>query len=233
MNQPPNPELFLVEDDRDIRDLLSIVLAHAGYSLTCFGEAESFLAETRRRSPDCVLLDIQMPGASGLDALTKLTARHFDAPVIIMSAHCKTRMVVEAIKRGAFDFIEKPFEPATVVERVRDALERSMQHKASQHVRQPLGFRGANLLTAREREVLERISAGDTSKEAACRLGISPRTVQIHRSRIMEKLKAKNTAELMRIVLNSEASSVGRAEPDDVAFRDLERKSLSRESFSP
>ena len=122
MDQWPNPELFLVDDDIHVRDLLSTVFGAAGYKLTCFGESNSFLTEARKRTPTCVLLDIHMPGCSGLDTLTKIDAHHFGAPIVIMSGQGEIPVVVDAVKRGAFDFIEKPFEIEEVLVRVRAAM---------------------------------------------------------------------------------------------------------------
>jgi two-component system, LuxR family, response regulator FixJ len=205
-----NHEIFLVENDGEIRDLLAAVLELAGYTLTRFAEIDSFSAEIRKRTPECVLLDIQMPGMSGLDALARVDTRKFKAPVIVLSAHRNIRMVVEAIKRGAFDFIELPCAPDGIVERVQHAVHCWRHDKAKYYVSRgrPDGFPGEELLTSREREVLARITAGDSSKEVAFRLGISFRTVQVHRARIMDKLKAKNTADLVSIALNAKAQIV-------------------------
>jgi FixJ family two-component response regulator len=187
MDQWPNPELFLVDDDIHVRDLLSTVFGAAGYKLTCFGESNSFLTEARKRTPTCVLLDIHMPGCSGLDTLTKIDAHHFGAPIVI----------------------EKPFEIEEVLVRVRAAIEGWNRKASNRHAvaRQPGKFHRQELLTPREHEVLAQIAKGNANKDAAVQLGISPRTVEVHRFRIMEKLQAKNAADLMRIVLSWDAST--------------------------
>jgi two-component system response regulator FixJ len=209
MDQWPNPELFLVDDDIHVRDLLSTVFGAAGYKLTCFGESNSFLTEARKRTPTCVLLDIHMPGCSGLDTLTKIDAHHFGAPIVIMSGQGEIPVVVDAVKRGAFDFIEKPFEIEEVLVRVRAAIEGWNRKASNRHAvaRQPGKFHRQELLTPREHEVLAQIAKGNANKDAAVQLGISPRTVEVHRFRIMEKLQAKNAADLMRIVLSWDAST--------------------------
>ncbi|MGH6725550.1 MAG: response regulator transcription factor [Pseudolabrys sp.] len=213
ITQQARPELFLVDDDFHIRDLLSIVFEMAGYRLTSFGESESFLTEARNRTPACVILDIHLPGCSGLDALTKVDAHHFGAPIVIMSAQGEIPVVVDAIKRGAFDFIEKPFDTEVLIARVGAAIDGWNRKEIAGHAaaRQPHSFRGQDLLTRRECEVLAQIAKGDSNKEAARQLGISPRTVEVHRFRIMDKLQAKNVADLMRIVLSRDASTGARS----------------------
>ncbi len=210
--QRASPELFLVDDDFHVRDLLSTVFAAAGYRLTCFADGESFLAEARNRTPTCVLLDIHMPGCSGLDTLTRLDAHHFGAPIVIMSGQGEIPVVVDAIKRGAFDFVEKPFETEELLARMRAAIAGWNRNAVAGRAatRQLYNFRGQELLTPRECEVLAQIAKGDSNKEAARQLGISPRTVEVHRFRIMEKLQAKNAADLMRIVLSWDSSMASR-----------------------
>ncbi len=202
------PELFIVDDDALVRDALSIVFSHEGFQVTGFAEGGSFLAAARSHTPSCVLLDIQMPGRSGLDVLKELDARHYDAPVFIISARGDIPTAVEAIRHGAFDFIEKPFELETVATRVRAAVaawgRRPAKGGADLWSRR---FPGQEQLTPREREVLEQIAGGASNKEAGWLLGISPRTIEVHRARIMEKIGAKNAADLVRIVL-SEAREV-------------------------
>jgi two-component system, LuxR family, response regulator FixJ len=203
MQQRSRDELFLVDDDVHLHDLLSIVFTDAGFALTCFAESEPFLAEARKRTPTCVLLDIHMPGCSGLETLSKIDAHHYRAPIIIMSGQGEIPVVVDAVKRGAFDFVEKPFKTDYLVTRVRAAIDgwtrRTTVRAAAGPPRQ---FRGQELLTPREHEVLVQIATGSSNKETAHQLGISPRTVEVHRFRIMDKLQAKNAVDLTRIVLN-------------------------------
>ena len=193
-------EVFIVDDDYLVREALSIVLVDAGFQVTGFVNGESFLEVARWRMPECVLIDVHLPGCSGLELLKALNARRYRAPIFVISGRGDIPTAVEAIRNGALDFIEKPFDPASVVIRVRDAI----------HAWQSLGqddgilthdFHGHERLTARERDVLERIARGASNKETGGDLGISSRTVEVHRARIMEKLGAKNAADLMRIVL--------------------------------
>ena len=204
MHQRSRNELYLVDDDVDMRELLSIVFADAGFTPTSFAESASFLAEARQRTPICVLLDIHMPGCSGLDALSKIDAHNYPAPIVIMSGRNEIPVVVDAIKRGAFDFVEKPFATDYLVTRVRAAIAgwKRKTTIARAAAGQPRKFRGQELLTPREREVLAQIAKGSSNREAARQLRISPRTVEVHRFRIMEKLQARNAVDLTRIVFN-------------------------------
>jgi FixJ family two-component response regulator len=193
-------EIFVVDDDEVMRDTLSALLSPEGCRVTCFAEGQSFLAAARTRTPACILLDVNMPEQSGLDVLRELDAPRYPAPILIVSGQRDVPTAVNAIKGGALDYIEKPFEAAAVVARVREAIETWARRPA-------IGggnladVKGADRLTPREREVLSLVTAGSSNKEAGRRLQISPRTVEVHRARIMEKLQARNAADLVRIVL--------------------------------
>jgi two-component system response regulator FixJ len=193
-------EVFIIDDDPSVRAALAMVLSAEGFLTTGFPDGESFLAAATGRTPDCVLIDVHLPGCSGIELLKKMDAPHYPAPVLVISGVGDIPTAVEAIRNGALDFIEKPFEPAAVVARVRDAM-RGWRSMASDDAALALDFPGHERLTAREREVLGRIAQGASNKEAGRELGISPRTIEVHRARIMEKLGAKNAADLMRVVL--------------------------------
>jgi two-component system response regulator FixJ len=197
-------EIFVVDDDPLIVSALTVVLSREGYQVSGFSEGGSFLAAARSRSPICIILDVQMPGRSGLDILKDLNAQNYPAPIFIISGIGDIPMAVEAIKNGAHDFFEKPFDAATVVTRVREAVEawarRAKDGPGDDFLAK--NFSGQDLLTARERDVLGQIAAGSSNKQAGRELGISPRTIEVHRARIMEKLGAKNAADLVRIVLS-------------------------------
>lgn len=204
-----NSELFVVDDDSHMRDLLAVVFTHEGYQVRAFAEGSSFLAAARTRTPSCILLDVHMPGPSGIDVLKELDATHYGAPVFIISAQGDIPLAVNAVKHGAFDFIEKPFDTNAVVARVRAAIAGWKGASGNGgvidvHSRR---FPGREHLTPREREVLGHIAGGASNKEAGRRLNISPRTVEVHRARIMDKLKAKNAADLVRIVLTKSAGN--------------------------
>lgn len=193
-------EIFIVDDDPSVRAALSILLSAEGFEVTTFPEAESFLAVARSRAPGCALIDVHLPGCSGLDVLKELDAPHYPAPILFISGRGDIPTAVEAIRNGALDFIEKPFDLPTVVTRVRDAIRAWQGVGAGGDLLTP-DFPGHERLTARERDVLGLIAQGASNKEAGRELGISPRTIEVHRARIMEKLGAKNAADLMRIVL--------------------------------
>jgi FixJ family two-component response regulator len=195
-------EVFVVDDDVCVRDALAAVFRVEGYRVTRFAEGDSFLAAARMQTPACVLLDVQMPGRSGLDILRDIDAPRFGAPIFIISGRGDIPMAVDAMRKGAFDFIEKPFDPEAVIVRVRGAIDGYARRNgcASADPRL-LKIACGERLTPRERDVLAQIAGGASNKEAGRTLGISPRTIEVHRARVMEKLGARNTADLVRIVL--------------------------------
>ena len=198
--------IYIVDDDPAVRDALSVVFQMEGFGVATYESADSFLDAARNRIPACVIVDVHMPGRSGIDLLKALNAEHYPAPIFIISGQADIPMAVSAIKFGAFDFIEKPFDAETVVGRVRDALAAASRRKEGEHARPSTEaeFPGKELLTPRELEVLGQITGGASNKEAGRQLGISPRTIEVHRARIMEKLGARNAADLVRIVLTGE-----------------------------
>jgi two-component system response regulator FixJ len=197
-------EIFVVDDDPVIGQLLSVAFAAEGYRVTTFGDGEEFCAAARLRAPPaCIFIDVCMPGRSGTDVLKDVDARNYNAPFIVMSGRADIPMVIEAIKCGAFDFIEKPFVLGAIIERIRGIIVAWMRHRVTCNNSEiPRAIvPGYQLLTQREAEVLAEITAAATNKEAARSLGISPRTIEVHRAHIMAKLGAKNAADLIRIVL--------------------------------
>jgi len=200
-------EIFIVDDDPAVRDALSTVLSLEGYHVTSFADGDSLIAAARARTPLCIILDVHMPGRSGLDILKELNAQQYGAPILIVSGRGNIPTAVEAIRNGALDFIEKPLDAETVVTRVGEAAEVWIRRRQAAAVTvQSLRFPGHELLTVREREVLIHIAGGASNREAGRLLGISPRTIEVHRARIMEKIGAKNAADLVRIVLSGRAS---------------------------
>jgi FixJ family two-component response regulator len=205
MSQPEQAkgEIFIVDDDQGVRDALTVVFTMAGHKVRAFADGASFVVAARAETPACIILDVHMPGRSGLDILKALNAEQYPAPIFIISGQGDIPMAVDAIRHGALDFIEKPFNGESVVTSVREAIEAQARRN------EPGGsevlnaqFPGRDLLTPREREVLAKIAGGASNKEAGRQLGISPRTIEVHRARIMEKLGAKNAADLVRIVLS-------------------------------
>ena len=197
-------DLFIVDDDAMMREALSVVFTLAGYRVTGFVDAETFLAAAHARTPAAVLLDLHLPAKSGLAALRELDARTYPAPIFIVTGDGDVSSAVEAVKNGAFDYLVKPLDARSIVSRVRGAVATFARHdgRAGGKIALSMDFPGERLLTPREREVLTQIAEGASNKEVGRRLGISPRTVEVHRARIMEKIGARNAADLVRIVLS-------------------------------
>jgi len=202
-------EIFVVDDDPAVRDTLAVVLSTAGYNVVCFADGAALLAVARGRTPAAILLDVHIPGKSGLDILKELHGEDYPAPIFMISGHGDIAMAVSAIKNGALDFIEKPFRGTDLVTRLDEAIgayaRRHAQTTASTIA--TLHFPGREPLTRREREVLEQFTAGASNKEAGRTLGISPRTIEDHRANIMKKLGARNAADLVRIVMTAQRAS--------------------------
>jgi len=203
--QASRGEIFVVDDDPAVRDTLSMVLSAGGYQVICFADGAALLSVARGRTPSAILLDVHIPGKSGLDVLKELHGEDYPAPIFMVSGQGDIAMAVSAIKSGALDFIEKPFRGSEIVARLDEAIgayARRQTQIASNIA--SLHFPGREPLTRREREVLEQFTAGASNKEAGRTLGISPRTIEDHRANIMKKLGAKNAADLVRIVMTAQ-----------------------------
>jgi len=202
-------EVFVVDDEPTARELLATLLVQAGFKVALFADGASLVREARLRTPAGIILDLHMPGRTGLDVLAALDAKRYPAPILVVSSHSDIPGVVEAIKRGAFDYIEKQRVGDRLVARLREAVTAVRQRPADDGALEPAlpAFPGAASLTPREHEVLAQIVDCASNKEAAARLGISRRTVEIHRAHIMQKLGAKNSVDLMRIVLGTPADA--------------------------
>ncbi|MEJ2623804.1 MAG: response regulator [Pseudolabrys sp.] len=192
----PIRNVFIIDDDSAMRDALAVVFTLAHYRVSLFPDAESFLAAVPMKAPAALLIDMHLPRISGLDLLKRLDAGHYGAPIVMISADATVANAVEAVKRGAFDYLIKPLDGRHLVARIGGAI-------AGFERRQSAGvFPGQMALTPREREVLDAIAGGASNKEAGRKLGISPRTIEVHRARIMKKTGARNAADLVRIVLH-------------------------------
>lgn len=199
----PDGTVFLVDDDPAIRDSLSLLLALKGIRTQVFSSAESFIATVPADSCGCVLTDLRMPGMTGLELQTVLRQRKIDLPVVVLTAHGDVATVRAALKNGAFDYLEKPIEDETLLDVLRNALRADQERRASTVARSTMDERLARL-TPREREVLSLLGTGHQNVDIAARLGISPRTVEVHKARIMTKLDCRSLADLIRIVLGKE-----------------------------
>lgn len=190
--------VHVVDDDAAVRDSLSLLLSLRGYRTACFESAEDFLAAVAPDWSGCVIADIRMPGMSGLEMQAELARRGLRMPVIIITAHGDAASARAAFKAQAVDFLEKPFDTEGAIAAVEAALGRERSRLAAEETLQRRE-QALGTLTAREREVMRLLVLGLPNGEVAERLGISPRTVEIHKARVLAKLGARNVAELIRI----------------------------------
>jgi two-component system response regulator FixJ len=204
----PDKPVFVVDDDAAVRQGLRFMLRAAGYSVEAFPSALSFLEDYNPRRGGCLLLDVQMPQMSGLDLQQQLNLRGWRIPVIFITGHGTVPLAIAAMKAGAFDFIEKPLREDAMLESIERALHWNDRAYEERLERATLQVR-ATLLTAREREVFALVAAGEPNKVIARHLGISFRTVELHRAHIIEKLQARSLSDLIRmgIIMNSNSSS--------------------------
>jgi two-component system, LuxR family, response regulator FixJ len=193
--------VFVVDDDPGIRDSLAMLLTSSGYEAKAYASAAAFLASETPDAIGCMVVDVQMPEMNGLALQRELATRRFRLPVIVMTGHGDIPIAVQAMKAGAVDFLEKPFDDGVLLDGVRRALERATSAQ-DQALAAKETKRRLEQLTDREREVMDLIVAGKANKVIAYELSISPRTVEIHRSRVMEKMAAGNLADLVRKVLS-------------------------------
>lgn len=200
MTQKPY-SIFVVDDEPAVRDAISIVLTQAGFQVSSFPDGASFLEALNNQHVDCLVLDVHMPQRSGLDIMRELRQRQFQAPILVMSGQGNIPMAVEAIKGGAIDFLEKPISAKALLDRLAQLIASCKERNAGSSRSGAWTFPGHDLLTQRELEVLSHVVAGASNKEVGTLLGISPRTVEVHRARILDKLNARNTADLVRIVM--------------------------------
>ena len=194
------PTVYVVDDDESTRELLTWLMKREGLDVQAFAEARAFLAAYHVGAPGCLILDLNMPGMSGLDLQQNLKAAGVTLPVIFLSGRADVPNAVRAVREGAIDFIEKPFDYKQVVALVRDCIARDERARMQREVRRANAERLAQL-TQREREVLDLVVAGKTNRDIAEALDISVKTVEAHRSRLMEKVEAESVAQLVQAAL--------------------------------
>jgi len=201
-----SPMVFIVDDDEAVRNSLRLLVKSIGLTASVSGSAQDFLATYDPVQPGCLVLDVRMPGMSGLELQQQLNLRGAVIPVIFITGHGDIPMAVDAMQQGAFDFLQKPFRDQDLIDRIQRALEADRTSRAELGERSGIRER-RDSLTPREREVLALVTSGKPNKVMAADLGLSQRTVEIHRARVMEKMGASSLAQLVRMVLNLEESA--------------------------
>ena len=198
----PLGTVFVVDDDEAVRDSIRWLLESSNYKVALFDSGESFMTHYQPDQVGVLLLDVRMNGMSGLEVQDHLIARKSDLPIIMLTAYGDVQMAVTALKKGAVDFIEKPFDHAALRQLVEKMLVEAVRRR-SQNERELIGRQKMAKLTPRERQVLERIVSGRLNKQIADDLGISIKTVEAHRASIMDKTASGTVADLMRVVMDS------------------------------
>ena len=203
-NFPPmatsDPIIFVVDDDEAVRLSTEMLVRSMGLRAESFDSAAEFLEDFDPQQPGCVILDIRMPGMSGLELQEHLNELGAKIPVIFVTGHGDVPMAVKAMKAGAVDFLQKPFRDQELIDRVHSALDRDSEHREESEARSRIQAH-VDTLTSREIEVMDQVVEGRANKEIAFELGLSPRTVEIHRARVMSKMKAESLPDLVRRVL--------------------------------
>jgi two-component system response regulator FixJ len=200
--------VFVVDDDEGVRNSLRFLLRSVGLQTQTVASATEFLDTYKPSQAGCLVLDVRMPGMSGLELQQQLNLRGAVIPVIFITGHGDIPMAVEAMQQGAFDFLQKPFRDQDLIERIQQALERDTRARAALDQHAKIRAR-LDSLTPREREVLALMTRGKPNKIMAAELGVSQRTVEIHRARVMEKSGAASLAQLVRMVMDLEADGPG------------------------
>jgi two-component system response regulator TtrR len=195
------PLVYVVDDDEALRDSLKFLLESAGYRAETLASAEDFLSVNRPAPGSCIVLDVRMPGMSGIELQYELARRGSTLPIIFLTGHGDVPMAVGAVKRGAFDFIEKPFEDERLLGLVAEALKLDAAERA-RHARRLTAAARLGTLTPREREVLDCVIEGKLNKRVAEELRISVKTVEAHRARLMDKLGVDSIAQLVRLAID-------------------------------
>jgi FixJ family two-component response regulator len=196
----PDALVRVVDDDEAVRSSLKLLLKSAGLTTQAYASATEFLAAYEDDQPGCLVLDIRMPGMNGLELQDELNRRGAMIPVIFVTGHGDVPMAVEAMQRGAMDFLQKPFRDQDLIDRVLKALALDRGNRAQRESRRAIRSRLA-ILSPREMQVLRLLTLGKSNKQVAGDLGLSQRTVEIHRAHLMQKMEAKSVAQLVRMFL--------------------------------
>ena len=195
-----NPKVYIVDDDEAVLDSIRLLLISVDYEVEIFSSPHAFLGQAGSVSAGCLLLDVRMPGMSGMELQQQLRQRGVPIPIIFLTGHGDVPMAVQAMQAGAFDFLQKPFRDQDLLDRIAEALAQDQNRRSIQNHLEQVQERVA-LLSPREREVLDWVVQGHANKVIALELDLSQRTVEIHRARVMEKMQAKSLADLVRMML--------------------------------
>ncbi len=208
----PVPTVFVIDDDDAVRGSLRLLFRSISLPVQVFASAQEFLPQYSLDQPGCLVVDVRMPGMSGLELQHALNLRGATVPVIFITGHGDIAMAVEAMQHGAFDFLAKPFRDQDLIDRVQRAMQQDAAHRLEfdncARIRERL-----ESLTPREREVLTLVTSGKANKIMAAELGVSQRTIEIHRARVMEKMQASSLAQLVRMNLEVRGSAAGGGAP--------------------
>jgi FixJ family two-component response regulator len=199
------PTVFIVDDDDAVRRFLSGLIESVELRVEAFASAREFLEAYEPGRPGCLVLDVRMPGMSGLELQRELAEQAIDLPVIILTGHGNVQLAVHAMQAGAIDFVEKPFDNELLLDRIQKAVAENVRAGSERVKRIEIAER-MQLLTSREREVLDLVVAGQTNKSAARHLDISEKTVEIHRANVMRKMQAKSLADLVKMATDQHAT---------------------------
>lgn len=201
---PAEPTVFVVDDDQAVRDSLRWLVESVGHSVRTFESAQAFVEEYRPNQPGCLVLDVRMPGASGIELQEQLREAGSKIPIIVITGHADVATAVRAMKAGAVDFIEKPFSDQLLLDHIHRCLEQDAERRAeSEHAQEIMGRRAQ--LTPRQRRVMDLVAGGLSNRVIAENLEISLKTVEAHRAKVMEKMKARGVAELVKFAAVCEA----------------------------
>ncbi len=197
-NKDPQPTVFIVDDDPAIRFAMQALMDSVNVTHEIYSSGDEFLEKVGGTRPGCLVLDIRMPGLGGLELQEELLKRGSTLPIIFITGHGDVPMAVDAMQKGAVDFIQKPFRDQDLLDRVREALKTDEERRQEREAHAEVAERLARL-TNREREVFDLVVTGKPNKVIAYELGVSQRTVEIHRARVMEKMQARSLADLVKM----------------------------------
>jgi len=217
VTREPSALVFVVDDDEAVRSSTKLLLKSIGLAAVSYSSAQEFLEHYDPQQPGCVVLDVRMPGMSGLELQQLLNLRGAIIPLIFITGHGDIPMAVEAMQHGAFDFLQKPFRDQDLLDRVQRALQKDRAARAQLREKARIRERRASL-TPREREILELMTRGKPNKVMAADLGVSQRTVEIHRARVMDKMGASSLAQLVRMVMEIDEPGPGQTAPPDSSY---------------